>query len=77
MGTAVKMRVHISGLRDGAPWPGIGGIVDLPDREAEDMIRNGYAKAVEVEAAVAPTDKVETAAARTAPTRRNSTRRSR
>jgi hypothetical protein len=30
----VKMRVGVSGLRDGVPWPPVGGTIDLPASEA-------------------------------------------
>ncbi|MGW1762762.1 hypothetical protein ACWCQL_01495 [Streptomyces sp. NPDC002073] len=53
------MTVTVSGTRDGADWPAAGGVVDLPDGEAEQLVAAGLAQpaAVEVETAV------ETAAA--------------
>ena len=39
----VRMKVTISGTRDGQPWPERGGVVDLPDSEAEHMISAGLA----------------------------------
>jgi hypothetical protein len=46
------MVVHISGGRhDGRPWPVLGppdwGLIDVPDWEAEDLIRGGNAFAAE------------------------------
>ncbi|MER8042714.1 hypothetical protein [Streptomyces sp. NPDC094032] len=43
----VRMRVQISGTRDGAEWPERGGTIDLPDDEAEQLIRYGAAEADE------------------------------
>jgi hypothetical protein len=40
----VTMKTNITGYRNGEPWPGVGGTIDLPDGEAADMIANGYAK---------------------------------
>ncbi|WP_282695492.1 hypothetical protein [Streptomyces sp. CC208A] len=61
----VRMKVSISGTRDGADWPGKDGEVDLPDEEATQLIRNGAAEAVAVgsvvETATVPDD-TETAA---------------
>lgn len=42
----VKMRVHITGTRNGAHWPEPGGVIDLPDNEAADMCAQGYAEPV-------------------------------
>ncbi len=42
----VVMRVRISGTRDGADWPPVGGELDLPDREAVELIAAGYAAPV-------------------------------
>ncbi|GLP71043.1 hypothetical protein TUSST3_76630 [Streptomyces sp. TUS-ST3] len=39
----VRMKVTISGTRDGQPWPAQGGIVDLPDEEAKQMVAAGLA----------------------------------
>lgn len=55
----VKMRAEISGVRDGQPWPPVGGTVEIPDDEAMLMLRNGTAEPVfdpdaRVERAVAP-----------------------
>lgn len=40
----VKMRKHIGGFRNGLEWPPAGGVIDLPDHEAGDLIANGYAE---------------------------------
>jgi hypothetical protein len=54
------MTAVISGTRDGADWPGLGGVVDVPNIEGAELIANGFARAVEqttkpiVEKAVAP-----------------------
>ncbi len=57
----VKMRAEVSGLRDGKPWPPIGGTIDLPDAEAVHMCANGSALPVHdpergVQTAVLPTE---------------------
>lgn len=39
----VVMLIHISGTRDGAYWPEVGGTIDVPAAEASDMIACGYA----------------------------------
>jgi len=39
----VRMKVTISGTRDGQPWPDRGNSVDLPDDEAKQMIAGGLA----------------------------------
>lgn len=41
----IRMRMQITGTRNGASWPAIGGIIDLPESEAQCMIRHGYAAA--------------------------------
>lgn len=41
----VRMTVTLSGTRDGKDWPPRGELVDLPDDEAEHMIRAGLATA--------------------------------
>ncbi|MGW1119258.1 hypothetical protein ACWD5B_19455 [Streptomyces tanashiensis] len=51
----VRMRTKISGTRDGQDWPDKGGEIDLPDDEAEQLIRYGAAETVtESEGAPAP-----------------------
>lgn len=41
----IKLRVQISGTRNGQVWPVVGTIVDLPDDEAVQLVRNGTASA--------------------------------
>lgn len=42
----VKLRVQLSGTRDGVPWPAVGSVVELPDDEARDMLTSGTAEPV-------------------------------
>lgn len=39
----VRMKVTVSGTRDGEPWPERGSVVDLPDDEARQLIAGGLA----------------------------------
>lgn len=39
----VKLKVQLSGTRDGVPWPAVGTVVELPDDEARDMLTSGTA----------------------------------
>lgn len=39
----VTMLLHITGYRDGEPWPHAGGVIDLPEREARELIAQNYA----------------------------------
>lgn len=39
----VKLVVQLSGTRDGADWPPVGSVVDLPDVEARNMVDAGIA----------------------------------
>src|SRR5215831_13386439 len=42
--TWVRMKDHISGGRhDGRDWPPANGTIDVPDWEAQDLIRGGHA----------------------------------
>jgi hypothetical protein len=52
----VRMKVDVSGGRNGVEWPRRGGTVDLPKDEAVQMCRNGMAEPVDSSA-----DEVETA----------------
>lgn len=59
----IKLKVTISGTRDGIEWPPVGGSVDLPEAEAAQMVAAGLASAVApapVETATANTSTVET-----------------
>lgn len=42
----VRMKVHVSGTRNGQEWPPRGSVVDLPDAEAADYCRTGMAEPV-------------------------------
>lgn len=60
----IRMKVHLSGTRDGQEWPSRGSVIDLPDSEATDYINAGVADAVTtfpapVETATPPTADVE------------------
>lgn len=54
----VRMKVTVSGTRDGEPWPTKGGEVDLPDDEAKHLLAGGLAEEPDsepdVEEATAP-----------------------
>jgi len=53
----VRMKVEVSGTRNGKPWPRRGEVVDLPDAEGADLCAAGLADPVtdtRVEKAVAP-----------------------
>jgi hypothetical protein len=59
----VKMKVAVSGARDGVSWPGIGGEIDLPNDEANWYLTAGLASPVtddDVETAVPSPEDVET-----------------
>lgn len=38
----VRMKTHITGYRNDAEWPPVGGEIDLPDQEAADLEAAGY-----------------------------------
>jgi hypothetical protein len=42
----VRLAVEMSGTRNGVPWPKRGTVVELPDDEAQDMLRAGTARAL-------------------------------
>lgn len=44
----VEMKIHITGSRNGVRWPQAGGVVDLPDNEARDLVDQGLAKPLAV-----------------------------
>lgn len=55
----VRMKVDISGTRNGQEWPRRGSVVDLPDAEAVEMCAAGMAEPVagdDVETAALPSD---------------------
>lgn len=37
------MKIKIQGSRNGVRWPDVGGVVDLPDGEANDLIAQDFA----------------------------------
>lgn len=53
----IKMKVQLTGTRDGVAWPPPGGEVELPDLEGAKLCKAGLATPVvedRVEKAVAP-----------------------
>lgn len=48
----VRMRVNITGTRDGQDWPRIGDTLDVPDLEGAELCANGMAEPVPVAAPV-------------------------
>lgn len=42
----IKLKVHLSGTRDGVEWPANGEEIDLPADEARDMILADMAEPV-------------------------------
>lgn len=57
----VRMKVDVSGSRNGRPWPGRGSTLDLPDDEGASMCEAGLCTPVaeghaETEKAVPPAD---------------------
>jgi hypothetical protein len=54
----IRMRVDISGTRNGVEWPPRGSVIDLPDEEAAAYCERGMAEPVtefkDAEKAVAP-----------------------
>ena len=56
----IRMRVSVSGTRNGQDWPPPGSVIDLPDDEAADYCANGMAEPVATfdkpEKAVVPDD---------------------
>ncbi len=59
----VRMKVQISGSRDGVDWPARGETADVPDGEAALLVATGIAEVAEVaeETATASAAGVETA----------------
>jgi hypothetical protein len=43
----VQLLITLTGTRNGEDWPPLGGLMDLPDDEAEGYVRNGYARYAE------------------------------
>ena len=69
----VKLKVDMSGTRDGYDWPARGAVVDLPPEEAAGLCDAGMADPVadkaKPEQATVPDDAEQRAAARAALTR--------
>ena len=40
----IKLKVHLTGTRNGVEWPAYGEEIDLPDEEAADMVAAGMAE---------------------------------
>lgn len=40
------MKFQIQGTRNGLRWPEAGGVIDLPESEAVDLLSQGYAEPV-------------------------------
>ncbi|WP_426404222.1 hypothetical protein ACN9M0_24795 [Streptomyces sp. R-07] len=62
----VQMRVKVSGTRDGVEWPDRGGVVDLPEEEAAQLVHARLAEPagderVPVEESATPADDTEKA----------------
>lgn len=61
----VEMKLKIAGSRNGVRWPEVGGVVDLPENEARDLIDQGLAKPLAVtQKAAEAVKKVERAVAK-------------
>ena len=43
--STVRMTKHISGTRNGEPWPAIGETIEVPDHEADQLV---HAKLAEI-----------------------------
>ncbi len=50
----VRMRVMLTGTRDGAPWPQPGEVIDVPAAEADDLERIGVAERVSAKSTITP-----------------------
>lgn len=50
----VRMLRNLSGSRDGVEWPRIGGTLDVPEAEADDLERIGIAERVNAKSTIAP-----------------------
>ena len=42
----IRMKIQLTGTRDGVRWPKVGEVVDLPDHEAARLCANGRAEPV-------------------------------
>lgn len=79
----VRMKVEVSGHRNGRPWPRRGEVIDLPDEEAAGLCSSGMAEPAgeeggeDVERAVPPPAEKTTAPAAEKTTRPAAERRTR
>ena len=55
----IEMTARISGSRDGVDWPAIGESLTVPDEEAADLVRLGFARIVAKPAERATAPKAE------------------
>lgn len=71
----VRMKVTLSGTRDGESWPERGGTVDLPEGEALHMVAGGLAEPTDeappLEEATAPEPETSTPSRRRPSTRKS------
>lgn len=44
----VRLIFKLDGMRNGQPWPAVGGTIDVPMSEAVNLISHGYAVPVPV-----------------------------
>lgn len=58
----IVMRVQMSGTRDGVDWPPAGGIIEVPDTEAAELIALGLAKEATDEDRIEPAAEAEATA---------------
>ena len=42
----IRMKIAMSGLRNGKPWPPVGQVTDLPTGEAQHLCASGIAEEV-------------------------------
>lgn len=59
----IRMKVAVSGTRNGVPWPPRGAVLDVDDNEGAQLCAGGMAEPVpddQVETAVPSTEDVET-----------------
>jgi len=61
----IKMLINISGTIDGQEWPERGGVIDVAEHVAADMIANGFAELCD-ELETAAVDPVKETAAKPA-----------
>lgn len=59
----IRMKVEMSGTRNGHPWPARGEVVDIPTGEAQHLVASGIAEEApreREETAVPPSPEVST-----------------